>query len=108
MCAGATKMADDTDEIGRRVLPDVADRHMGGGYLMAGASLAAKNEDVDAINCSVIRRPAGGIFDLMSADSAVKEGEDNVYHVEFLNSLDISGRPPPIPAIGDIYTRNDH
>ena len=30
MCAGATKMADATGEIGRRFFPNLADRHMDG------------------------------------------------------------------------------
>ena len=96
ICADATKMADATDEIGRMVFPDIADRHTDGGYLMEGAVLAAKNEDVDAINCSVIRRPPGDIYDLKSADSVAKDGEENTYPVEFLNSLDISGLPPHV------------
>ena len=43
---------------------------------MEGAALAAKNEDVCAINCSIIRRPPGDIFALKSADSVVKDGEE--------------------------------
>ena len=74
---------------------------------MEGAVLAAKNDDADAINCSVIRRFPGDIYDMKSADSVSMHGEENAYPVEFLNSLDISGLPPPRPSIEDRDTRND-
>ena len=64
--------------------------------MIEGAVLASKNEDVDSSNCAVIRRFPGDIYELKSADSVAKDGEENTYHVEFLNSLDISGLPPHV------------
>ena len=94
MCAGASKMTGVTGDVGRRVPPDLSDRHMGSKYFTEVDALAAKNGDVDAIDGSIIRRPPGGRFDLKSDEISLKAGTGEVYHVEFLNRLNIPDLHP--------------
>ena len=60
------------------------------------AVLAARNEEVHRVNDDVFSRiPADGPdVELLSADSTEEEGEEAVYPVEFLNSINPSGLPP--------------
>ena len=66
-------------------------------WMTARAILAARNEEVDAVNSAVFARfPATGAdVELLSADSVDAESaERDLFPVEFLNSLNPSGLPP--------------
>ncbi|MGH9060520.1 MAG: DEAD/DEAH box helicase, partial [Acidimicrobiales bacterium] len=65
-------------------------------WMTGRAVLAARNEEVDRVNDDVFARfPAEGPdVELLSADSTEEEGEEAVYPVEFLNSINPSGLPP--------------
>ena len=96
LCTDSKGVADPFAEIGRRVFPELETRFSDERYLVEGAVLAAKNEDVDRINCAVTSRFPGQAVDLQSADSVLREGDAILYPAEFLNSLDISGLPPHV------------
>ena len=55
-----------------------------------GCVLAARNEDVDEINDFALEGFPGFIFEAYSADNA-KEGQEHLYPVEFLNSIQPNG-----------------
>ena len=57
-----------------------------------GCVLAALNEDVDEINDFALNRFPGRIVEVFSADSA-KEDQEQLYPVEFLNTLQPNGFP---------------
>ena len=105
MWADATKMTDATDEVGRWVSPDLTDRNMDGEYLMGGDLLGAKNEDVDAINGSIIR-PTGESLDMKALKSPSRKASKTRIqsNCEQLGHIRTSA---PSHAIEDRYTRND-
>ena len=57
-----------------------------------GCVLAARNEDVDEINDFALEGFPGPVFEVFSADSA-KEGQEHLYPVEFLNTIQPNGFP---------------
>ena len=63
-------------------------------YLLSGAVLATRNADVGRVNDALFRTPPCEEFELKSVDSGAGEGEDGLYQVDVLNSLDISGLTP--------------
>ena len=96
---GAAGIPDQFAEIGRQVAPDLATRYTDERYMVEGAVLATKNEDVDRINSAVMSRFPGDPVELQSADIVLREGDEGIGPSEFLNSLDISGRPPHLPRL---------
>ena len=57
-----------------------------------GCVLAARNDDVDEINDIALEGFPGPVFEVFSADSA-KEGQEHLYPVEFLNTIQPNGFP---------------
>jgi len=58
------------------------------------AILAAKNIDVDALNFIVQNMLSGELISFKSIDTVVDENEIVNFPTEFLNHLDLPGRPP--------------
>jgi PIF1-like helicase/Helicase len=73
------------------VFPNLAVRHMEPGYLVSRGILAPRNNDVDEINDAVLATFPGTSTTYLSADSV--DQDDNLYAVEFLNSLKVGGLP---------------
>jgi len=65
-------------------------------YIKDRAILTTKNEDVDEINEQIINKFPGNAHVFLSADSVEDEGSvhQNLYPMEFLNTLTPSGTPP--------------
>ena len=57
-----------------------------------GCILAARNEDVDELNEYALNRFSGIAEEIFSADSAI-EGQEQLFPVEFLNTLKPNGFP---------------
>ena len=62
------------------------------GDLENGCVLAARNEDVYEINDFALEGFPGPVFEVFSADSA-KEGQEHLFPVEFLNTIQPNGFP---------------
>ena len=60
--------------------------------LKNGCVFAARNEDVDELNAFALERFSGPVVDVYSADSA-REGQEQLYPVEFLKTLQPNGFP---------------
>ena len=65
-------------------------------YIKDRAILSTKNEDVDDINKQIINMFPGDAQEFLSADSVDNKDSvhQNLYPVEFLNTLTPSGTPP--------------
>jgi ATP-dependent exoDNAse (exonuclease V) alpha subunit len=65
-------------------------------YIKNRAILTTRNEDVDDINSQIINIFPGNAHEFLSADSVEDEDSvyENLYSVEFLNTLTPSGTPP--------------
>lgn len=63
------------------------------------AILAAKNNDVNAINYAIQEQIAGDCVTYKSIDSVMNADEVVNYPIEFLNSLDLPGVPPHILSL---------
>ena len=59
ICADASHVGDPHAAIGRMVFPEIATMFSDEGYLLSGAVLATKNEDIDRINDAIKERRPG-------------------------------------------------
>lgn len=79
------------------VYPNIQSGIFNDEYLRDRTILSARNDDVQNINHAILNIFPGIQRTYLSADNAViEEGADNnnVYPVEYLNSLNLSGMPP--------------
>ena len=63
------------------------------------AILAAKNIDVNSINCTIQNEIPGEETTYKSIDTVVNQDESVNYPIEFLNSLDLPGMAPHILSL---------
>jgi hypothetical protein len=79
---------------GRKEIYNVALNHAYGDNVTKndGCVLAALNVDVDEINDFALDQFPGTVFEMFSADSAM-EGQEQLYQVEFLNTIQPNGFP---------------
>lgn len=73
------------------------------------AILAATNERVDFINRKIMedfKSDSCKIY--LSADSVQDLSQTSIYPTEFLNSLTLSGLPPPFFVLKKVFTYNTH
>ena len=94
ICAGASHVGGQRAELGRAVFPEIETRCADEEYLLSGAVLATKNEDIDRINDAITERFPGEMYDIKSADSVARGADAGLYPAEFLISIDVSGIPP--------------
>ena len=94
ICAGASHVGGQRAELGRAVFPEIETRCADEEYLLSGAVLATKNEDIGRIDAAITERFHGEMYDLKSADSVARDTDAGLYPEEFLNSIEGSGIPP--------------
>lgn len=82
------------DELINSVFPNIRVNYLNHQWLSQRAILAAKNIDVDAINCKIQDMLPGEATTYTSINTTVDENEVVNYPTEFLNSLDLSCLPP--------------
>jgi ATP-dependent DNA helicase PIF1 len=74
--------------------PRLVEREHDHNYFSSRAILTPLNKDADELNELILSRMPGADRTYLSADSAAKSEDHNLYPVEFLNSLQLSGIPP--------------
>ncbi len=84
------------DELVHKVFPNIAQNYINHQWLNARAILAAKNDDINAINFSIQNEIPGEATAYKSIDTVMNQDEVVNYPTEFLNSLDLPGMPPHI------------
>ena len=77
-------------------MPNIARNYKNRQWLSARATLAATNNDVNAINFSIQNGIPGKATTYKSIDTVMNQDEVVNYPTEFLNSLDLLGMPPHI------------
>jgi ATP-dependent exoDNAse (exonuclease V) alpha subunit len=85
-----------SDELIHKVFPNIAQHYKNHQWLSARAILAAKNNDVNAINFSIQNEIPGEATTYKSIDTVMNQDEIINYPTEFLNSLDLPGMPPHV------------
>lgn len=76
------------------MFPSIEDNYKNLDWISERAILAAKNKDVDSLNCIIQSKIAGELRSYKSVDTVTDENEATNYPSEFLNSLDVPGTPP--------------
>jgi ATP-dependent DNA helicase PIF1 len=71
-------------------------------WISERAILAAKNNDVNAINCSIQNEIPGETTTYKSIDTVMNQDEVFSYPIEFLNSLDLPGMPPHVFTLKNV------
>ncbi|XP_055543432.1 uncharacterized protein LOC129728984 [Wyeomyia smithii] len=84
------------DQLISKVFPDIAHNHKNHQWLSVRAILAPKNQDVNAINCSILDVIEGNEKTYKSIDTVTNTDEVVNYPTEFLNSLELPGLPPHV------------
>lgn len=92
-------MVPSIEELIQKVFPQIATNHKNHQWLCERAILAAKNNDVNAINYAIQEQIAGDCVTYKSIDSVMNADEVVNYPIEFLNSLDLPGVPPHILSL---------
>lgn len=82
------------EELINKVFPNIIANHKNYDWLSERAILAAKNKDVDHLNCTIQKQIVGSLHSFKSIDCVTNEDEATNYPTEFLNSLDVPGLPP--------------
>lgn len=87
------------EQIVVETFPEFTTRQNEDEYLKERAILTPKNEDADAINEHMFKKLAGASVTYNSADEVCKAStdtldQDQLYPIEFLNSLNFQGMPP--------------
>lgn len=82
------------EELINKVFPNIIANHKNYDWLSERAILAAKNKDVDHLNCIIQNQIVGLLHSFKSIDCVTNEDEATNYPTEFLNSLDVPGLPP--------------
>ncbi|KAL4154312.1 hypothetical protein QTP88_000195 [Uroleucon formosanum] len=76
------------------VFPNISENYKNYAWLSQRAILAAKNNDVHALNFTIQSKIAGDLVIYKSVDSITNPDDVVNYPTEFLNSLEIPGFPP--------------
>ncbi|KAL4135598.1 hypothetical protein QTP88_007196 [Uroleucon formosanum] len=76
------------------VFPNISENYKNYAWLSQRAILAAKNNDVHALNFTIQSKIAGDLVTYKSVDSITNPDDVVNYPTEFLNSLEIPGFPP--------------
>ncbi|XP_075978675.1 NUBP iron-sulfur cluster assembly factor 1 isoform X1 [Anticarsia gemmatalis] len=76
------------------VFPNISENYQNYAWLSERAILAAKNNDVHALNFTIQSKIAGDLVTYKSVDSITNLDEVVNYPTEFLNSLELPGFPP--------------
>jgi ATP-dependent DNA helicase PIF1 len=90
------KITATTDDLIHKVFPNITQNYKNHQWLSARAILAAKNNDVNAINFSIQKEIPGEATTYKSIDTVMNQDEVVNYPTEFLNSLDLPGIPPHV------------
>ncbi|XP_029054625.2 uncharacterized protein LOC114881908 [Osmia bicornis bicornis] len=93
------KITTTTNELIHNVFPNIAQNYKNHQWLTARAILAAKNNDVNAINFSIQTEIPGEATTYKSIDTVMKQDEVINYPTELLNSLDFPGIPPHVVTL---------
>jgi ATP-dependent DNA helicase PIF1 len=88
------KITASKDELIQEVFPNIAHNIKNHRWLCERAILAAKNNDVNAINFRIQNDMPGEGKTYTSIDTMTNQDEVVNYPTEFLNSLDLPGMPP--------------
>ena len=75
-------------------IPHIETRFPDDHYLISGAVLATRNEEVGEINDAITDRSPGDAYELKSEDSVARDEDAGLYPAEFSNSIEVSGIPP--------------
>lgn len=76
------------EELITKVFPSIEDNYKHLDWIHERAILAAKNKDVDSLNCIIQSKIAGKFCLYKPVDSVTDENEATNYSSEFLNSLE--------------------
>ncbi|KAL4098356.1 hypothetical protein QTP88_022985 [Uroleucon formosanum] len=76
------------------VFPNISENYKNYAWLSQREILAAKNNDVHALNFTIQSKIAGDLVTYKSVDSITNPDDVVNYPTEFLNSLEIPGFPP--------------
>ncbi|XP_057670404.1 uncharacterized protein LOC130902344 [Diorhabda carinulata] len=76
------------------VFPNISENYQNYAWLSQRAILAAKNNDVHALNYTIQSKIAGDLVTYKSVDSITIPNDVVNYPTEFLNSLELPGFPP--------------
>ncbi|GJS26875.1 ATP-dependent DNA helicase PIF1-like protein [Tanacetum coccineum] len=90
------------EQIVAETYPDFTSRQGDDEYLTERAILTPRNDDADAINEQMFKKLGGAAVTYNSVDEICKASTDTIdqhdlYPVEFLNSINFQGMPPPLP-----------
>ncbi|XP_071642994.1 ATP-dependent DNA helicase PIF6-like [Temnothorax longispinosus] len=88
------KMTSTKEELILKVFPNIACNYKNHHWLSARVILAARNNDVNAINFTIQNGIPGEATTYKSIDTVMNQNEVVNYPTEFLNSLDLPGMPP--------------
>ncbi|GFW37132.1 ATP-dependent DNA helicase [Trichonephila clavipes] len=88
-----------TDELIAKVFPNLSQNYKNNQWVSERAILAAKNIDVNLINCSIQNKIPEEETTYKSIDTVVNQDKSVHYPIEFLNSLDLPGMPPHILSL---------
>lgn len=83
-----------TDELIHKVFPNITQNYINHQWLSARTILAARNNDVNAINFTILNEIPGEAKTYKSIDTVMNQDEAVNYPTEFLNALDLPGMPP--------------
>ncbi|KAJ8893845.1 hypothetical protein PR048_006446 [Dryococelus australis] len=89
------KITATTDKLIHKVFPNIAQNYKSHQWLSECAILAAKNNNVNAINFSIKNEIPGEVTTYKSIDTVMNHDDVN-YPTEFLNSIDLSVIPPHV------------
>jgi hypothetical protein len=90
------KITSTRDELIEKVFPNIAHHYKNHQWLTERAILAAKNNDVNAINFTIQNEIPGEATTYKSIDTVMNQDDVINYPTEFLNSLDLPGMPPHV------------
>ncbi|XP_036343461.1 uncharacterized protein LOC118752691 [Rhagoletis pomonella] len=76
------------------VFPNISENYQNCAWLSQRAILAAKNNDVHALNFTIQSKIDGDLVTYKSVDSITNSDDVVNYPTEFLNSLELPGFPP--------------
>lgn len=83
-----------TEHLIRSVFPDIVANYKNQQWLSERAILAAKNNDVTALNITIQNDIPGETITYYSTNTVIDQNEAVNFPTEFLNSLEIPGMPP--------------
>ena len=87
-------LVDTMDELINKVFSNVENSYTDKYFVARCTILTPKNENVDKINEVIMTKFPGEGKTYLSADTVGEEDSYNIYPIEFLNSITLSGMPP--------------